>query len=84
MKTQCTVETSDSVRTLVALRVAGELRLASRNEVREYFDGILALEVEKMETHIRLIVAADQVAELGVEFPDSHEVAAGEAETDEG
>lgn len=55
MKTQITVSTSDSVRTLIALKLRGELRLASREEVREYMEEVvtgkaidLQLEVDQM------------------------------------
>ena len=65
MKTQCTVETSDSVRTLVALRLTGELRLASREEVRKYFEGVLEDEVAGMEIHIDLLTKQDRIA-----YPD--------------
>ena len=65
MKTQVTVDTSDSVRTLVALRLTGELRLASREEVRKYFEGVLEDEVSGMEVHVELLTKQDRTA-----YPD--------------
>lgn len=60
MKTQVTVTTTDSVRTLVALRLRGELRLASREEVREYFETVLDDATTEMEDVIQFIAAGQQ------------------------
>jgi hypothetical protein len=55
MKTQITAETNDSVRTLIALRLRGELRLASRVEVREYMEQVIADHVRSLEFRITTV-----------------------------
>ena len=71
MKTQCTAQTNDSVRMLIALRTGGELRLASREEVRAYMEQVLREHVRGLEDAIQR-VASDLIASH-----ESHKDAAG-------